>query len=45
MIKLEKMDDFFAARVNGYDDHMRTNIEGYAITQGSNGYIETAQMR
>ena len=36
MIKLEKMDDFFAARVNGYDDHMRTNIEGsshfYAYT-------------
>jgi len=21
MIKLEKMDDFFAARVDGYDDH------------------------
>ena len=36
MIKLEKMDDFFAARVDGYDDHMRTNIEGssqfYAYT-------------
>lgn len=33
---LEKMDDFFAARVDGYDDHMRTNIEGasrfYAYT-------------
>jgi tRNA (cmo5U34)-methyltransferase len=30
------MEDFFAARVNGYDDHMRTNIEGslefYAYT-------------
>ena len=33
---LEKMDDFFAARVAGYDEHMRTNIEGasgfYAYT-------------
>lgn len=36
MIKLEKMDDFFAARVEGYDEHMKTNIEGasgfYAYT-------------
>lgn len=36
MIRLEKMDDFFAARVDGYDEHMRTNIEGadgfYAYT-------------
>lgn len=36
MIRLEKMDDFFATRVEGYDDHMRTNIEGssqfYAYT-------------
>ena len=36
MMKLEKMDDFFAARVDGYDEHMRTNIEGasgfYAYT-------------
>ena len=35
-MQLEKMDDFFAARVNGYDEHMRTNIEGasgfYAYT-------------
>ena len=33
---LEKMDDFFAARVSGYDEHMRTTIEGaeafYAYT-------------
>ena len=33
---LEKMDDFFAARVDGYDEHMRRNIEGssafYAYT-------------
>lgn len=28
MVRLEKMDDFFAARVDGYDEHMRTNIEG-----------------
>jgi len=35
-MKLERMDEFFAARVDGYDDHMRTNIEGasdfYAYT-------------
>ncbi len=35
-MKLERMDDFFAARVNGYDEHMRTSIEGasdfYAYT-------------
>jgi tRNA (cmo5U34)-methyltransferase len=35
-MQLEKMDDFFAARVDGYDEHMRTNIEGasgfYAYT-------------
>lgn len=35
-MKLEKMDDFFAARMDGYDEHMRTNIEGasgfYAYT-------------
>ena len=35
-MKLEKMDDFFAARIDGYDEHMKTNIEGvsgfYAYT-------------
>ena len=35
-MKLERMDDFFAARVDGYDEHMRRNIEGasdfYAYT-------------
>ena len=35
-MKLERMDDFFAARVDGYDEHMRTEIEGasdfYAFT-------------
>ena len=35
-MQLERMDDFFAARVDGYDEHMRTNIEGassfYAYT-------------
>ena len=35
-MKLEKMDDFFAARVGGYDEHMKTTIEGatdfYACT-------------
>ena len=28
MAGLERMDDFFAARVGGYDEHMRRNIEG-----------------
>ena len=36
MIKLEEMSDFFANRLNGYDEHMRTTIEGasdfYAYT-------------
>lgn len=35
-MKLERMDEFFAARVDGYDEHMRTGIEGasdfYAYT-------------
>ena len=35
-MKLEKMDDFFAARIDGYDAHMRRDIEGasgfYAYT-------------
>ena len=35
-MKLEQMNDFFAARVDGYDEHMRTTIEGagdfYAYT-------------
>jgi len=35
-MKLERMDDFFAARIDGYDEHMRTTIEGasdfYAYT-------------
>ena len=36
MMKLEKMDDFFAARIDGYDAHMKRDIEGasgfYAYT-------------
>ena len=36
MTKLERMDDFFAARIDGYDDHMKRDIEGasgfYAYT-------------
>ena len=35
-MKLEKMDDFFAARIGDYDEHMRRDIEGassfYAYT-------------
>ena len=27
-MKLEKMDDFFAARIEGYDAHMKRDIEG-----------------
>ena len=36
MDRLERMDDFFAARVGGYDEHMKNSIEGasafYAYT-------------
>ncbi|MEA1883856.1 MAG: hypothetical protein U9N62_04965 [Thermotogota bacterium] len=28
MSKPEKMGDFFKARVNGYDEHMRLNVDG-----------------
>ena len=35
-MKLERMEDFFSSRVVGYDEHMRTTIEGatdfYAYT-------------
>ena len=35
-MKLERMDDFFAARIDGYDEHMRSTIDGasdfYAYT-------------
>lgn len=38
-MKLERMDDFFAARIDGYDEHMRRDIEGasafYAYTASS----------
>lgn len=27
-MKLEKMEAFFAARLNGYEEHMMTEIEG-----------------
>ena len=27
MMKLERMDDFFAVRVDGYDEHMRADVE------------------
>ena len=37
--KLEKMDDFFAARVDGYDEHMRRDIEG-----GDGFYAYTASL-
>ncbi len=36
---LERMDDFFAARLDGYDDHMRRNIE-----RGSGFYKYTASL-
>lgn len=28
---LERMDDFFTARINGYDEHMKSNIEGASL--------------
>ena len=33
-MKLEKMDDFFAARIDGYDAHMKRNIEGASSFYG-----------
>ena len=36
---LEKMDDFFTARVDGYDEHMRQNVE-----EGSGFYAFTASL-
>ena len=38
-MKLEKMDDFFAARIDGYDEHMKSNIEG-----ASGFYTFTAEL-
>ena len=28
---LERMDDFFTARIDGYDEHMKSNIEGASL--------------
>lgn len=36
---IEKMSDFFAARVDGYDEHMLTEIEGC-----KEGYLKMAQL-
>ncbi len=38
-MKLEKMDEFFAVRIEGYDEHMRSNIEG-----ASGFYAYTAEL-
>ncbi len=38
-MKLERMDEFFAARVQGYDEHMRAEVEG-----GSGFYAYTASL-
>ena len=38
-MELERMDEFFAARVEGYDEHMRTTIEG-----ASGFYLYTASL-
>ena len=39
MEKLELMDEFFAARVDGYDEHMIANVGGC-----KEGYIQMAQL-
>lgn len=36
---MEKMSDFFTARVDGYDDHMLNNVEGC-----KDGYIKMAEL-
>ncbi|WP_313128607.1 class I SAM-dependent methyltransferase [Anaerocolumna sp.] len=38
-MKIEKMSDFFTARVNGYDDHMLNDVEGC-----KEGYIRMAEL-
>ncbi|MBU5330701.1 MAG: class I SAM-dependent methyltransferase [Anaerocolumna aminovalerica] len=38
-MKIEKMSDFFTARVDGYDDHMLNNVEGC-----KDGYIKMAEL-
>ena len=47
-MKLERMDDFFAARVDGYDEHMRTTIEGasdfYAYTASLMPMVKEARV-
>ncbi|QTE73206.1 class I SAM-dependent methyltransferase [Clostridiales bacterium FE2010] len=39
MSPLEKMDDFFAVRVDGYDEHMMSNVE-----RASDFYVYTASL-
>lgn len=39
MQTLEKMSDFFTARTNGYDEHMRSNVVGC-----KEGYIKMAEL-
>ena len=45
---LEKMDDFFTARIDGYDEHMKSNIEGassfYKFTASLLPVIENAKV-
>ena len=45
---LERMDDFFTARINGYDEHMKSNIEGassfYKFTASLLPEIENAKV-
>ena len=38
-MNLETMSDFFTARLEGYDEHMKANVEGC-----KEGYIEMAQL-
>ena len=35
---IEKMSDFFAARVDGYENHMLNNVEGV-----KKGYVKMAE--
>lgn len=38
-MRIERMNDFFAARVDGYDEHMLNNVEGC-----KDGYIKMAEL-
>lgn len=48
MMKLEKMDDFFAARIDGYDEHMKRDILtefGFDVEIAGDGVVAVEKMK